>query len=108
VLTPAAAFVVPAFAAGRAGRSVRAGVQAAVWTVAAMMPLTYALWLPGAMRRQAIDGRTLDGELVAPVGVNLTDAMVFCLGIFPVVGLTLGVIGAAFGARRAVPAEPSA
>jgi hypothetical protein len=72
-----------------------------------MMPLTYAVWLPEALRRHAIDGRTLDGELVAPVGVNLADALVFCLGIFPVFGLTLGVIGAALGARIAVPPDPA-
>jgi len=44
---------------------------------------------------------------VAPVGVNLPDALIFCLGIFPVFGLTLGVVGAALGARRAVPNDPS-
>jgi len=36
--------------------------------------------------------------------------LVFCLGIFPVFGLTLAVIGAGLGARtthRAVPNDPS-
>jgi hypothetical protein len=104
VVTPVAVFFVPAFVAGRAGRSLRSGLQAAVWTVIAVMPLTYAVWLPEGLRRHAIDGRLLlDGELVAPVGANLPDALVFCLGIFPVLGLTLGVIGAALGARRAIP-----
>jgi hypothetical protein len=100
---PFAVFFVPAFAAGKAGRSLRSGLPAAVWTVTAAMPLTYALWLPEALRRHAIDGRTLDGELVAPVGVNLDAAVVFCLGIFPVFGLTLGLVGAVLGARRTVP-----
>ena len=54
-----------------------------------------------------LDGRTLDGELVTPVGVNLADAVVFCLGILPVFGLTLGLIGAALGARRAVGKDPA-
>jgi hypothetical protein len=107
---PVAAFFVPAFAAGRA-RSFRSGLQAAVWTVTAMIPLTYAIWLPEGLRRHAIDGRLLiDGEVVAPVGANLADALVFCLGIFPVLGLTLAVIGAGLGARtnhRAVPNDPS-
>jgi hypothetical protein len=103
---PFAVLFVPAFAAGLAGRSFRSGLQAAVWTVAATMPLTYALWLPVALRRHAIDGRTLDGELVASVGVNLADALVFCLVILPVFGLTLGVVGAALGARRAVSSDP--
>nr|BFE74837.1 hypothetical protein GCM10020092_081380 [Actinoplanes digitatis] len=106
VSTPFAAFVVPAFTAGRAGRSFRSGLQAAVWTVTATMPLTYALMLPEALRRHAIDGKTLDGELVAPVGVNLPYALVFCLGVFPVFGLTLGVLGAALGARRTLPSDP--
>jgi hypothetical protein len=58
---------VPAFAAGRTGRSFRSGLQAAVWTVTAMIPLTYAIWLPEGLRRHAIDGRLLvDGEVVAP------------------------------------------
>ena len=98
-LVPVAVFFVPAFAAGRAGRSFRSGLQAAVWTVTATIPLTYAVWLPEALHRHAIDGRTLDGELVAPVGANLTAALIFCLGIFPVFGLTLAVIGAGLGAR---------
>jgi hypothetical protein len=107
VFVPVAAFFVPAFVAGRGGRSFRSGLQAAVWTVTAIIPLTYVLWLPEALRRHAIDGRSLDGEVVAPVGTNLPDALVFCLGIFPVLGLTLGVIGAALGARHAVPNDPS-
>jgi hypothetical protein len=99
-LAPVAVFFVPAFAAGWAGRSLRSGLLAAVWTVAASMPLTYAIWLPEALRRHAIDGRTLDGELVAPVGVNLTAALILGLGILPVLGLTLGVIGAALGSAQ--------
>ena len=71
-----------------------------MWTVTAMIPLTYAIWLPEGLRRHAIDGRLLvDGEVVAPVGANLADALAFCLGIFPVLGLTLAVIGAGLGAR---------
>jgi hypothetical protein len=83
-----------------------------VWTVTAIIPLTYAIWLPEGLRRHAIDGALLvgDGELVAPVGMNLADALVFCLGIFPVLGLTLAVIGAGLGARtthRGGPNDPS-
>jgi len=111
VLAPLAVFFVPAFAAGRAGRSFRSGLQAAVWTVTAIIPLTYAVWLPEGLRRYAIDGRLLiDGEAVAPVGANLADALAFCLGILPVFGLTLAVIGAGLGARttdRAGPNDPS-
>jgi hypothetical protein len=102
VITPAAAFFVPAFVAGRRNRSFRSGLRATVWTVIAAMPLAYALWLPEALRRHAIDGRTLDGELIAPVGVNLTDALTFSFGIFPVLGLTVGLVGAALGARLVI------
>lgn len=101
VAAPMAAFFVPAFVAGRSARSWRPGLRAAVWTVAAAVPLTYTLWLPEAVRRHAMDGRTLDGELTAPLFSNLTDALVFCLAIFPVFGLALGLAGAALGARRA-------
>jgi hypothetical protein len=107
VSTQIAVFFVPAYAAGRAGRSLRTGLQAVVWTVTAVVPLTYALWLPLALRRHAIDGRTLDGEVAAPVGVNLTDALVFCLAIIPVFGLTFGAVGAALGARRRIANDPS-
>lgn len=99
---PAAAFVLPAYAAARAGGSWRAGRPAAVWMLAAMVPLTFAIWLPEALRRHAVDGRSLDGEVVAPAATALTDALTFCLGVFPVLGLLLGAVGAAFGGRRAV------
>ena len=48
--------------------------------------------------------------MVAPVGMNLADALVFCLGIFPVLGLMLALIGAGLVARtthRPVPDDPS-
>jgi hypothetical protein len=74
-------------------------------------PVTYAVWLPEGLRRHAIDGRLLvDGGVVALVGANLADALVSCLGIFPVLGLMLAVVGAGLGARtthRAVPDDPS-
>jgi hypothetical protein len=99
-LTPTAVLFVPAYVAGRSDRSFGAGLRAVVWTVTATMPMTYALWLPKALRRHAIDGRTLDGELIGPVGTNLTDALIFCFVILPMLGLALGAAGAALGARR--------
>jgi hypothetical protein len=101
--TPVAAFVVPAYAAGRAGRSLRSGLRAAVWTVIAVIPLAYTVLLPEALRRHAIDGRSWDGEVVAPVGDALASALAVCFGVFPVAGLMLGVIGAGLGARKARP-----
>jgi hypothetical protein len=101
-LTPLAVCFVPSFVAARADGSFRSGVQAAVWTVMALVPLTYAVWLPEGLRRHAIDGKSLIGEGgQAAVGVNITDALIFCLGIFPVLVLPLAAIGAALGARHA-------
>jgi hypothetical protein len=99
--TPIAVFVLPAFAAGRAGRSLRSGLQASVWTMIAIIPLSYTVLLPEALRRYAIDGRTWDGEVVAPAGDALGSALVVCLGVFPVLCRILGVIGAGRGARTA-------
>ncbi|SNT55463.1 hypothetical protein SAMN05421812_109222 [Asanoa hainanensis] len=99
VLLPMAAFFLPAFLAGRAAHSWWAGLRAALWTLAVATPLTYAVWLPEALRRHAIDGRTLDGELIAPAATNLSDALVFCLAIFPILGLVVGLAGAGLGAR---------
>jgi hypothetical protein len=69
---------------------VRSGLRAAAWTVTLAMPLTYAVWLPQPLRRHALDGRTLDGELVGPVGLNLEGAVPFAFGVFPVFGLAFG------------------
>jgi hypothetical protein len=99
VSAPAAAFFLPAYLAGRADRSYLSGLRATVWTLVAAMPLTFALWLPAGLRRHAIDGRSLDGEVLAPVGANIPDAMVFCFGIFPVLGLTVGLVGTVLGAQ---------
>jgi hypothetical protein len=97
VFAPVAVLFSPALMAGVVGRSFRSGVQAAVWTVIATAPLTYAVWLPEGLRRHAIDGALLDGEL-GPVGATLANALVFCLGIFPALGLPFAVIGAGLAA----------
>jgi uncharacterized membrane protein YeaQ/YmgE (transglycosylase-associated protein family) len=97
VVAPVAILFLPAVAAGVVGRSFRSGVQAAVWTVIATAPLTYALWLPEGLRRHAADGALLDGEL-GPVGATLGDAMFFCLGLLPALGLPFAVIGAGLAA----------
>jgi hypothetical protein len=39
--------------------------------------------------------------------MNLPEAITFCLGIFPIFGLSLGVLGAGLGARRTIPNDPS-
>lgn len=87
-----AVFFLPALLATVADRSFRSGVQAAVWTVTATMPLMYALWLPEGLRRHAIDGALLDGTL-GPVGANLADARWALVAVL-VIGLPLGVISA--------------
>ncbi|MFE0150135.1 hypothetical protein ACFWY5_23500 [Nonomuraea sp. NPDC059007] len=93
---PLATFVVPAFVAGRVSRSFRAGLRAAIWTVAAAVPLTYAVWLP-----QGLSGGVslVDESGLAPVSANLADALIMCLVVLPLVGLPLAVFAAALGAR---------
>ncbi|MBB5080194.1 hypothetical protein [Nonomuraea endophytica] len=93
---PLAAFIVPAFVAGRVGRSFRAGLRAAIWTVAAAIPLTYAVWLP-----QGLSGGVslVDESGLAPVSANLADALTICLVVLPLIGLPLAVFAAALGAR---------
>ncbi len=105
-----ACFMAAAISAARE-RSFSAGVQAAAWAVLVGTLLIYAISLPEAMHRYAIDGRILgDGEAGHPIGVNLVDA-VFCTTALPVLGLPMGVIGAAAGAawrrKRSATGLPS-
>jgi hypothetical protein len=104
MFAPAAIFFVASAAAARLGRSFRAGVEAAVWTALVGTLLVFAISMPEAMHRHAIDGRTLgDGESGYPIGVNLPDAIRVLL-VIPLLGLPFGVIGAAIGRRwRAGP-----
>jgi hypothetical protein len=97
---PIVIFFAASAVAAAGGRSFRAGVQAAVWTALVGTLLVYAITLPEAMHRYAIDGRTLgDGEMGYPIGVNLPDA-IWVLVVIPVLGLPFGVIGAAAGNAR--------
>ena len=99
-------FFLPALVATAADRSFRSGVQAAVWTVSAAMPLTYAVWLLEGLRRHAIDGTLLDGAL-GPVGTNLGDARWALVGIL-LIGLPLAVVAAGIVAANVLPpAQPN-
>jgi hypothetical protein len=100
-LAAVAIFLLPGLVATVADRSFRSGVQAAVWTVSATMPLIYALWLPEGLRRHAIDGALLDGAL-GPVAANLADAR-WALVAMLVIGLPLAVIGAGLAAATTRP-----
>jgi hypothetical protein len=100
---PVAVFFVPAFAAGSAGRSFRAGLQAGIWAGIAALPLTYALWLHEALRLYAINGGLLWSGDGAPEGENLSAALFWTLRFAPLLGLPFAVIGAAIGARAAHP-----
>jgi hypothetical protein len=100
---PAAVFFVPAFAAGSAGRSFRAGLQAGIWAGIAALPLTYALWLHEALRWYAINGGLLWFGDGAPDGENLSAALFWALRFAPLLGLPFAVIGAAIGAGAARP-----
>jgi hypothetical protein len=100
---PATVFFVPAFAAGSAGRSFRAGLQAGIWAGIAALPLTYALWLHEALRLYAINGGLLWFGDGAPEGENLGAALFWSLRFAPLLGLPFAVIGAAIGAHTARP-----
>jgi hypothetical protein len=102
VFAPLAILFLPALVAGVVGRSFRSGVQAAIWTVIATAPLTYALWLPEGLRRHAIDGALFDGAL-GPVGATLGDALFFSLGALPAFGLPFAVIAAGVAATVTRP-----
>jgi hypothetical protein len=69
------------------------------------------IWLPeGCVVTRSTAGCSSTARWWLSVGVNLADALVFCLGILPVLDLTLAVLGAALGAQtthRAVPNDPS-
>jgi len=94
---------VPAFAAGSAGRSFRAGLQAGIWAGIAALPLAYALWLHEALRLYAINGRLLWFVGGAPEGENLSAALFWALQFTPLLGLPFAAIGAAIGAGAAGP-----
>ncbi len=93
-----------ALISARACHSFSAGLQAAVLAAFVGTLLIYAVTLPEAMNRYAIDGRTLgDGEVGYGIGVNLISA-IWGLLVVPLLGLPLGVIGAHLGlnTRRAI------
>jgi hypothetical protein len=98
---PVAVFLVPALAAGSAGRSFRSGLQAGIWAGIASLPLTYSLWLLEALRLYATNGGLLWFGDGAPEGENLGAALFWTLQFAPLVGLPFAVIGAAMGARAA-------
>jgi hypothetical protein len=102
-LGPAAVFLVPAFAAGWAGRSFSSGLQAGIWAGITSLPLSYALWLHEALRLYAIDGGLLWFGDGAPEGENLTAAVFWALRFAPLLGLPFAVIGAAMGAKIRPP-----
>jgi len=98
-------FFLPAVVTTMIDRSFRSGVQAAVWTVIATVPLTYTVWLPEGLRRHAIDGTLLDGA-AGPVGTNLADAR-WALAAILLVGLPLAVIVAGLAATTRPAAAPA-
>jgi hypothetical protein len=111
LLAPIPVFFVTSAIAAAVRRSFGAGVQAAIWAALLSTLFVFALFLPEAMHRYAIDGRTLgDGESGLPIGVMLKDA-IWTLVQIPVFGLPFGVFGAALGRRlrgqsRQVPELP--
>jgi hypothetical protein len=107
LFAPIVIFFVASGVAAAVGRSFHAGIEAAVWTTLISTLFVFALSLPEAMHRYAIDGRTLgDGESGYAIGVNLPGAIWSLLQI-PIFGLPFGVFGAAVGRRlRGEPSNP--
>jgi hypothetical protein len=104
-LGPPALFFFPALWAGLADRSFRSGVQAGAWTAIVALPLTYALWLYDGLRIYPITGELVFAVDPGPIGVNLADAVFWCLVFAPVVGIPCAVFGAAVAAYG-LPARP--
>ncbi|MPZ86160.1 MAG: hypothetical protein GEV28_39630 [Actinophytocola sp.] len=100
-------FFVGAAVAAAVGRSFHTGVRAATWTALLGTAWVFVLWLLESVRwyRDGL-GLLLDAAGGLPIGVNLSDAIIWTLAWLPVWGLPIGVLGAAAGAavRRRVSA----
>jgi hypothetical protein len=100
--------------AGLLDRSLRSGVQTAVWggTIGALLIL--GIWLVEAVRwHQAGAGFLLDADQPSTIAANLTDAIFWVLIFVPIWALPFGIFGAVLGARmrnttRPVPSVLSA
>jgi hypothetical protein len=101
IFAPVAVFFLGSVIAAAVGRSLRVGVQAAVWTALQAGLLLFAVWLVEAVRWYRIGGSLLlDGEDGHPLGVNLNDAVFWVLVFIPAWALPFGVFGAAIGSAR--------
>lgn len=100
IFAPVAIFFLGSAIAATVRRSLRVGVQAAVWTAVQAGLLLFAVWLVEAVRWYRIDGSLLlDGD-GGSIGVNLSDAVFWVLVFIPVWALPFGVLGAALGSAR--------
>jgi hypothetical protein len=100
---PAVLFFFPALWAGLADRSFRSGMQAGAWTAITSLPLSFALWLYEGLRIYPITGELVFAVDPGPIGVNLADAVFWCLVFAPVVGIPCAVFGAAAAGAYAAP-----
>jgi hypothetical protein len=102
-----AAVVIPLLGSALAAwlsRSLRAGIQAAVWATALGTPPIFVRWLLEAPHWHRSNAGLLLDSHTAPIGVNLTDAIVWAIVVFPVWAVSFGVLGAALASawrRRA-------
>ncbi|MGH8991040.1 MAG: hypothetical protein ACRDZ7_05870 [Acidimicrobiia bacterium] len=96
-----AVFACGSAAAARAGRSLRAGLQACVWAFVLGLPLAIVAWLVEDPRWQRqIGGSLLDADTI-PLGSNLGDALWWTLVLLVLFAVPFGVIGACAGSARA-------
>lgn len=100
IFAPVVIFFAASAVAAAVARSLRAGVQAAVWAALLGTLAVFVIGLLEAQHWYRTDARLLfDGEPGYPIGNNLADFIWVLVGI-PFLGLPFGVIGAALGAKR--------
>lgn len=87
-----------------ADHSFRAGLQAAVWAVAATCLPAFTVYVTEAFRYQRAGVHPIDGDPVSgPIGLALHEAIGWVLLYVPLAALPLAVFGAALGAAVSSP-----
>lgn len=103
LFAPMLTFTVPAIIASVVDRSLRAGMQAGIWTTIAVMPLSYSVGLVEGLRQYANSGVWTFAGDISSAGFNFGFTFMTLLAI-PVIGFPFAVLGAtAAAALRGTP-----
>ena len=94
---PVLTFMVAASIAAAVGRSFRIGLQAGIWTVITVMPLSWSVGLATMLHQYGIDGRWTFAGDTSSAGFNLGFAFMTFLAV-PIIGFPFAVFGALTGA----------